>query len=128
MPVPMEIIRITYNVFNMILNGFFTNCPIECVIDKGGHYMSMPVIQPGTISREDAIGNIIESIAMEESSLSHILNAESEKIMAVVENPNATAEELLSINRSVKSTISSITRLESILLAKLDLFQPIICE
>lgn len=90
--------------------------------------MSMPVIKPGTITREEAIGEIIESIAMEESSLSHILNAESEKIMAVVENPNATAAELLAVNRSVKSTIGAITRLETILQAKLDLFQPIICE
>lgn len=90
--------------------------------------MSMPVIKPGTITRKDAIGEIIESIAMEESSLSHILNAESEKIMAVVENPNTTAEQLLAINRSVKNTISAITNLESRLQAKLDLFQPIICE
>lgn len=90
--------------------------------------MSMPVIKPGTITREDAIGDIIESIAMEESSLSHIINAESEKIMAVVENPNTTADQLLAINRSVKSTISAITHIEAMLQAKLDLFQPIICE
>lgn len=90
--------------------------------------MSMPVIVPGTITREDAIGAIIESIAMEESSLSHILNAESEKIMAVVENPTATADQLMTINRSVKSTVGAITRLEATLQAKLDLFQPIICE
>lgn len=90
--------------------------------------MSMPVIKPGTITREEAIGEIIESIAMEESSLSHILNAESEKIMSVVENPNVTAAQLLAVNRSVKSTINAITRLESTLQAKLDLFQPIICE
>lgn len=90
--------------------------------------MSMPIIKPGTITREVAIGQIIESIAMEESSLSHILNAESEKIMAIVENPNTTAEQLMRVNRSVKTTIGAITRLESILQAKLDLFQPIICE
>lgn len=90
--------------------------------------MGMPVIKPGTITREDAIGEIIESIAMEESSLSHILNAESEKIMAVVENPSATVEQILAVNRSVRSTIGAITRLESALLAKLELFQPIICQ
>lgn len=88
----------------------------------------MPVIKPGTITREDAIGEIIESIAMEESSLSHILNAESEKIMAVVENPNTTVDQLMAINRSVKSTIGAVSRIEAMLQAKLDLFQPIICE
>lgn len=90
--------------------------------------MSMPVIIPGTITREEAIGEIIESIAMEESSLSHILNAESEKIMAVVGDPDATFDQLMAVNRSVKSTISAISRIESMLQAKLDLFQPIICE
>lgn len=90
--------------------------------------MSMPVIKPGTITRAEAVGDIIESIAMEESSLSHILNAESEKIMAVVGNPDATADELLAINRSVKNTVGAITRLETILQAKLDMFQSTICE
>lgn len=90
--------------------------------------MSMPVITPGSISREDAVGNIIESIAMEESSLSHILNAESEKIMNAVDNPETTADQLLAINRSVKSTINAITRIETMLQAKLELFQPMICE
>lgn len=90
--------------------------------------MSMPVIVPGTITREAAIGDIIESIAMEESSLSHILNAESEKIMAVVKNPSATADQLMAVNRSVQSTISAVTRLEATLQAKLAMFQPIICE
>lgn len=90
--------------------------------------MSMPIIKTGTVTREFAVGQIIESIAMEEASLSRILNAESEKIMAIVENPNTTAEQLMSVNRSVKTTVGAITRLESMLQAKLDLFQPIICE
>lgn len=90
--------------------------------------MSMPVIKPGTITRGDAVGDIIESIAMSESGLSHILNAESEKIMAVASDPNATAEQLLAINRSVKATVSAISRLESTMQAKLDMFQPIICD
>lgn len=90
--------------------------------------MSMPVIILGTITREDAIGEIIASIAMEESALSHILNAESEKIMAVIDNPSTTADQLIAINRSVKGTIGAITRLEATLQSKLDLFQPIICE
>lgn len=90
--------------------------------------MSMPVIIPGTITREDAIGDIIESIAMEESGLSHILNAESEKIMAIVNNPSVTADQLMAVNRSVKATINAITRLEATMQAKLDLFAPIVCE
>lgn len=90
--------------------------------------MGMPVIETGTITREEAIGKIIESIAMGESALSHILNAESEKIMAVVENPASTIDQLMLVNRSVKTTVGAITRLEATLQAKLDMFQPIICQ
>ncbi|MEG2676126.1 MAG: hypothetical protein RR993_03850 [Clostridia bacterium] len=90
--------------------------------------MSMPVIKPGTITRGDAVGNIIESIAMQESGLSHILNAESEKIMAVVNNGAATAEDLLAVNASVKDAISAISRLEMQLQAKLEMFGDTICQ
>lgn len=90
--------------------------------------MGMPVIIPGTITREDAVGDIIESVAMQEAALAHILNAESEKLLAVVNNPAATTEQLLQINRSIKITIGSLTRLEQQLLAKLELFQSTICQ
>lgn len=90
--------------------------------------MGMPIIKPGTITRGDAVGNIIESIAMEESAFAHILNAESEKIMAVVNNSNATAEDLLAINASVKNAISAISRLEMQLQAKLDMFGDTVCQ
>ncbi|MEG1528553.1 MAG: hypothetical protein RR248_05615 [Clostridia bacterium] len=89
--------------------------------------MSMPVIKPGTITRGEAIGDIIESIAMQESGLSHILNAESEKLMAVV-NGNATVEDLFAINASVKNTISAISRLEMQLQAKLSMFSDTVCQ
>ncbi|MEF9984060.1 MAG: hypothetical protein RR806_08330 [Oscillospiraceae bacterium] len=90
--------------------------------------MGMPIIKPGTITRGDAIGNIIESVAMQESALAHILNAESEKIMAVVNNSDATADDLLAVNASVKNAIVAISRLEMQLQAKLDLFQTTICQ
>lgn len=90
--------------------------------------MGMPVIKPGTITRGEAIGNIIESVATQESALAHILNAESEKIMAVVNNPTSTADQLLAVNASVKNAISSISRLEMQLQAKLDLFSSTVCQ
>ncbi|MEG2597539.1 MAG: hypothetical protein RR977_03840 [Oscillospiraceae bacterium] len=90
--------------------------------------MGMPIITPGTITRGDAIGNIIESVATEEAAFAHILNAESEKIMAVVNNSGATADDLLAVNASVKSTISAISRLEMQLQAKLELFRATVCQ
>ncbi|MEG2153315.1 MAG: hypothetical protein RRZ71_08640 [Clostridia bacterium] len=90
--------------------------------------MGMPIITPGTITRGDAIGNIIESVATEEAALAHILNAESEKIMAVVNNGAATPDQILAVNASVKNAISAISRLEMQLQAKLDLFQTTVCQ
>lgn len=90
--------------------------------------MGMPVIHPGCITKETAVGSIIESVAMEEAALAHILNAESEKLLAVVNLPGVTPGELLAVNRSVKETISAIIRLELLLKAKLELYQDAICQ
>ena len=42
--------------------------------------MGMPVITPSITTRAQAVTDIIESVALEETALSHILNAEGEKI------------------------------------------------
>ena len=90
--------------------------------------MGMPVITPGTISRGQVVGDIIESVALQESALAHVLNAESEKLMAVINSSTATSDQILAINQSVKTVINSISRLELLLQAKLDTFSSTICE
>ncbi|MEG2322679.1 MAG: hypothetical protein RSB71_04295 [Bacilli bacterium] len=90
--------------------------------------MSMPIIKPGTITRGDAIGNIIESIANEESGISHILNAESEKLNTVINTPDVTPKDLLTINKSVKNTVDKVIDLELSLKNKLNLFINEICQ
>ena len=60
--------------------------------------MGMPVITPSTTTREQAITDIIESVALEETALSHILNAEGEKIQKMVAMPDITPEMLLATN------------------------------
>ncbi len=65
------------------------------------------------MTREDAINQIISSVAMEELGLSHILNAEGEKLQFVLgtlegsSGLNPTLEELLKINESVQRTLST---------------------
>lgn len=49
--------------------------------------MGMPVITPSTTTRTQAITDIIESVALQETALSHILNAEGEKIQKMVALP-----------------------------------------
>ncbi|MCL2486992.1 MAG: hypothetical protein FWE86_05265, partial [Oscillospiraceae bacterium] len=52
----------------------------------------------------------------------HILNAEGEKIQAIVAMEGASAEELLAFNSAAVRVINSIARLESVLQAKLETF------
>lgn len=47
--------------------------------------MGMPIIQSSNATREQAITDIIESVALEQAALSHILNAEGKKIQKILE-------------------------------------------
>ena len=51
---------------------------------------SFPVVNP-PIEREDAVNQILSSIAMEELGLSHILNAEGEKLQYILPCPVSAA-------------------------------------
>jgi len=85
--------------------------------------MGMPEFVQSDVSREQAITDLILSVALEEAALSHILNAEGEKMQAIIGMDDVTIEQLLTLNRSVASMINAVTRLEMQLLAKLELFE-----
>ncbi len=76
---------------------------------------NFPVISP-PITREDAVNQILSSIAMEELGLSHIINAEGEKLQYVIgtlpgiSGPPATVEDVLAANDSVRSMLDTITQ------------------
>ncbi|MDD4422633.1 MAG: hypothetical protein PHD46_06325 [Eubacteriales bacterium] len=89
--------------------------------------MGMPEFKPNCIDRCDAITDIIESVALEQAALSHILNAEGEKLQAVIHSRCST-ETLLKTNCSVQSMVESITRLEIVLQSKLSLFEKCLCD
>ncbi|WP_174819945.1 hypothetical protein [Paenibacillus koleovorans] len=69
---------------------------------------------------------LLSSIALEELGLSHILNAEGEKLQFVlgtlpgVTAPPATISDLLAVNESVRDTIGTLTKKEFLLQSKLD--------
>ncbi|SFX69347.1 hypothetical protein SAMN04487866_11816 [Thermoactinomyces sp. DSM 45891] len=89
---------------------------------------NIPNITPTiTIAREDVITLLLSSIALEELGLSHILNAEGEKLQYVlgtlpgVTTPfTPTLAELLAINDSVRQTIRALKKKEWILQMKLE--------
>lgn len=89
--------------------------------------MGMPIIVSGTETRCQAISDIIESVALEQAALSHILNAEGEKLQKIISTANVTPSQLLDTNDSVKKVVDSVSRLELILQAKLALFSDCVC-
>ena len=60
--------------------------------------------------------------------MSHILNAEGEKLQKILSFEDITPETILLTNRSVESMVNSIAGLEMILKQKLDLFEACTCE
>ena len=68
--------------------------------------------------RCQAITDVIQSVALQEAALAHILNAEGEKLQAIIATGNATAAQLLEVNASVTRVVSKIAMLESLLLSK----------
>lgn len=79
------------------------------------------------ITRDQAITDIIESVALEEAALSHILKAEGDKIHKFLEVVRCPGD-LLVINKSVQSMVNAITVLQAVLHAKIELFACDICK
>lgn len=82
--------------------------------------MGMPVITPGNGSRDQAVTDLIQSVALQETALSHILNAQGEEMQAVICDAEATPEQLLELNDSINKLLNSVTRLEIVLQSKLE--------
>ena len=83
--------------------------------------MGMLTITPGNRTQEQVMTDLIESIAMQERALSHIVNAESEKMQAIIKMDTVSTQQLLQLNHSVEHMINAAARLETVLQAKLEL-------
>lgn len=89
--------------------------------------MSMPSFPPNgaDMSREEALTMIIASIAMEELALSHILNAEGEKLQFILGTlPGAGScacpQDVLAVNKSVTALVEAVSQNQMLLKNKLD--------
>ncbi|MEG0178636.1 MAG: hypothetical protein RR508_02275 [Oscillospiraceae bacterium] len=84
--------------------------------------MSMPIIgmPVNPISMCQAITDLIESIALEETALSHILNAEGEKLQRAIAMEDITLCQLLDVNADVANMVSNVNELEITLKNKLE--------
>ncbi|MFY9114477.1 MAG: hypothetical protein WAO23_04450 [Dethiobacteria bacterium] len=82
--------------------------------------MSMPVITPSTTSPCQAITDLLESIALQEAGLAHIINAEGEKIQAALEMTDVTIADLLAINESVAAVLRKVIKLQMVIEFKIE--------
>lgn len=87
-------------------------------------YMSMPNIPNITpiidLDRCGVINLLLSSIALEEIGLSHILNAEGEKLQAFLNLESNCPNDFYRINHSVNQTLRSIIKSQMLLQFKLE--------
>ncbi|WP_207732178.1 hypothetical protein [Heliobacterium chlorum] len=81
--------------------------------------MSAPNIPERT--REEAINDIIESIALEETALAHLINAEAHKVQNAISTDNISIPELTALNKSVRDLMMIVVKKEMLLQFKLEL-------
>lgn len=90
--------------------------------------MSMPSFPPcgADMTKDEALTMIIASIAMEELALSHILNAEGEKLQYILgtlpggQKICASPQEVLAVNKSVTQLLDTVMQSQMLLKGKLE--------
>lgn len=92
-------------------------------------FPNIPNVKPKIdITIEDSLNLLLASIAFEELGLSHVINAEAEKIQYVLGtledqdplDPPPTIDELLEVNKSVDTTLRNVIKNQMLLQFKLE--------
>ena len=78
--------------------------------------------------RSQAITDLFESVALQQTALAHILNAEGEKLQKILSFEEISHLTVLQANQSVESMVNSVAKLETVLKQKLELFDACVCE
>ncbi|GAB6139117.1 hypothetical protein [Halanaerobaculum tunisiense] len=82
--------------------------------------MSTPDIPEG-VDQEQSLTDLLESIALEETALAHVVNAEGEKIQAIVDSfDDFTHQEILDLQDSVEDTLKTTVKKQMLLQFKLE--------
>ncbi len=72
--------------------------------------------------------DVVESVALQEAALSHILNAEGEKMQKMIAAEGVTYCDLMKLNKKVRNLVNAATRLEMIMQGKLELLDGSCCD
>ncbi|MFF2907592.1 hypothetical protein [Paenibacillus sp. NPDC057934] len=82
---------------------------------------NIPDIKPEIIlKRSEVINLLLTSIALEEISLSHIVNAEAEKLQKVIQEHCFSLQDALRINDSAERTLRTVIKNQMLLHFKLE--------
>jgi len=82
---------------------------------------SIPDIKPEIhIKRHDVLNLLLSSIALEEMGLSHIINAEGEKLQRVIQMKESSLNDLLEVNDSVERMLRNVIKNQMLLHFKLE--------
>lgn len=73
-----------------------------------------------TLKREEVIHLLLTSVAMEEMSMSHIMNAEGEKIQQLLERDEVSLDDMLRLNQSMERMLRNVISKQILLQFKLD--------
>ena len=87
--------------------------------------MHIPKIECTHIDKCCAASPLLPSIALEETAISHLLNAEGKKLQKAI-SLSCNLKDLIEINKSVGDMVDKLTTLETILKTKLDFIKPIL--
>lgn len=92
---------------------------IEYSVMKGVRLMGMPVINASDTSRNQAITDVLESIALAEAALAHILNAEGENLQYIVQQDCMCVDQLIEVHCCIQKTLEAASNFENALQNKL---------
>jgi len=81
--------------------------------------MGMPVITSSDTTRNQAITDVLQSIALAEAALAHILNAEGENLQYIVAHDCMSVEQLINVHCCIQKTIEAASEFENALQNKL---------
>ncbi|MHB1393277.1 MAG: hypothetical protein ACYCYE_09405 [Clostridia bacterium] len=91
---------------------------------KRGVFMGIPQIPHKC--REEVINDILESIALEETAIAHIINAEGEKLQKLLECPfphPISFDQILDLQKSVIEVFDKLIQKQNILLNKMKILK-----
>lgn len=82
---------------------------------------NIPNIKPDiSLNRCETVNLLLSSIALEEIGLSHILNAEGEKLQAMLKKDPKCIKSYLDMNKSIDKTLRTIIKSQLLLQMKLE--------